>query len=182
MTRDWQRWLRHAFWARGKLARAFPAEALKAIEDAIARSELTHSGEIRFAIEGALEPHEVWAGKTPRARAVEVFARLGVWDTEANNGVLIYLLLADRDVEIVADRGLNGRVSEAEWSAVCATMEDHLRSGHYERGAVGGGAGRGRTARAASSAVAGRSRRIAEPSCRALTSRGAGLAAAGVEK
>lgn len=136
MNRDWRRWLRHAFWARGKLERAFPAQALKAIEVAIGLSESTHSGEIRFAIEGALEPRDVWAGKTPRARALEVFARLGVWDTEANNGVLIYLLLADRDVEIVADRGLNGRASTHEWSAVCATMEESLRSGHHERGAV----------------------------------------------
>lgn len=136
MNRDWRRWLRHAFWSRGRLGRAFPVEALKAIEDAIGRSEATHSGEIRFAIEGAIEPQDAWKGKTPRARALEVFARLGVWDTEANNGVLIYLLLADRDVEIVADRGLNGRVSAAEWSAVCATMEVSLRDGHYERGAV----------------------------------------------
>jgi len=136
MRRDWQRWLRHAFWARGKLERAFPVQSLKAIEDAIDLSESTHSGEIRFAVEGALEPQEAWAGKTPRERALEVFARLGVWDTEINNGVLVYLLLADRDVEIVADRGLNGRVSAEEWSAVCATMEEHLRSGHYERGAV----------------------------------------------
>ena len=125
------------FLGRGKLDRAFPVPALKAIEEAIGLSELSHGGEIRFAIEGALEPQDVWAGKTPRGRALEVFARLGVWDTEANNGVLIYLLLADRDVEIVADRGLNGRVSEEEWSAVCATMEDRLRSGHYELGAVG---------------------------------------------
>jgi uncharacterized membrane protein len=136
MNRDWRRWLRHAFWARSTLARAFPAATLQAIEAAIGVSESAHSGEIRFAIEGSLEPHEVWAGKTPRARALEVFARLGVWDTEANNGVLIYLLLADRDVEIVADRGLNGRVGVDEWSAVCATMEEHLRGGQYELGAV----------------------------------------------
>jgi uncharacterized membrane protein len=136
MSRNWRRWLRHAFWARGKLERAFPVQTLKAIEDAIGVSESSHSGEIRFAVEGALEPQDAWAGKTPRARAIEVFANLGVWDTEANNGVLIYLLLADRDVEIVADRGLNGRVGAEEWSEVCARMEEHLRSGHYERGSV----------------------------------------------
>ena len=136
MNRNWRRWLRHAFWARGRLERAFPVAALEAIEAAIGLSESTHGGEIRFAIEGALEPQDAWAGKTPRARALEVFARLGVWDTEANNGVLIYLLLADRDVEIVADRGLNGRVGADAWSAVCATMEVSLRDGHYERGAV----------------------------------------------
>ncbi|HEX9207224.1 MAG TPA: TPM domain-containing protein [Steroidobacteraceae bacterium] len=136
MDRDWQRWWRHAFWTRGKLRRAFPVQVLDAIEKAIGIAETTHSGEIRFAVEGALEPADVWLGKTPRARALEVFASLGVWDTEANNGVLIYLLLADRDVEIVADRGLNGRVAADEWTAVCATMEESLRSGHYERGAV----------------------------------------------
>ena len=76
--------------------------------------------------------------RTPRARALQVFAALGVWDTEANNGILIYVLLADRDVEIVADRGFNGRVSPAEWAAVCNTMEEKFRSGQYERGAVEG--------------------------------------------
>jgi uncharacterized membrane protein len=136
MSRDWQRWLRHAFWTRGKLRRAFPVQVLDAIEQAIGIAESTHNGEIRFAVEGSLEPVDVWQGKTPRGRALEVFASLGVWDTEANNGVLIYLLLADRDVEIVADRGLNGRVTADEWTAVCAAMEESLRSGHYERGAV----------------------------------------------
>jgi len=80
----------------------FPGQALEAIERAVTESELAHSGEIRVAIEAALEPQEIWAGKTPRERALQVFAALGVWDTEANNGILIYVQLADRDVEIVA--------------------------------------------------------------------------------
>jgi uncharacterized membrane protein len=126
---DWKRLFRHAFARRGQLRDAFPAATLEAIERAIAESETTHGAEIRFAIEAALEPGEVWAGKTPRQRALEVFSSLGVWDTEANNGVLIYLLLADRDVEIVADRGYNGKVSAAEWSTVCETMERDLRAG-----------------------------------------------------
>jgi uncharacterized membrane protein len=138
MTMDWARLFRHLFSTRGKLARAFPVEALEAIERAVTESELLHSGEIRFAIEAALEPSEIWGGRTPRARALRVFAALGVWDTEANNGILIYVLLADRDVEIVADRGFNGRVSPAEWAAVCNTMEEKFRSGQYERGAVEG--------------------------------------------
>ena len=138
MAMDWTRLFRHLSATRGKLARAFPVEALEAIERAVTASELLHSGEIRFAIEASLEPGDIWAARTPRARALQVFAALGVWDTEANNGILIYVLLADRDVEIVADRGFNGRVSAAEWAAVCSTMEEKFRAGQYERGAVDG--------------------------------------------
>jgi uncharacterized membrane protein len=135
---DWKRWLRHVVFPGRQLAQAFPSSALDAIERAVDASELEHSGEIRFAIEGALEPGEVWDGKTPRARALEVFAALGVWDTEANNGVLIYVLLADRDVEIVADRGFNGKVGAPEWNAVCSAMEADFRAGRFESGAVEG--------------------------------------------
>ncbi|HET7203722.1 MAG TPA: TPM domain-containing protein [Steroidobacteraceae bacterium] len=135
---DWKRLLRHLVATRRKLERAFPVQALEAIGHAIAESEREHSGEIRFAIEAALEPAEIWAGKPPRQRALEVFSALGVWDTEANNGILIYLLLADRDVEIVADRGFNGKVSAAEWSAVCVAMEGSLRAGRYEDAAIDG--------------------------------------------
>jgi uncharacterized membrane protein len=138
MALDWSRWFRHAFATRRRLDRTLPGATLQAIERAIADSERKHSGEICFAIEAALEPGEVYGGKTPRARALEVFAALGVWDTAANNGVLIYVLLADRDVEIVADRGLNGLVSASEWSSVCETMESAFRAGHYERGALEG--------------------------------------------
>jgi uncharacterized membrane protein len=135
---NWNRFFTHLFTTRSKLARLFPVEALTAIENAVAQSELTHSGEIRVAIEAGLEPSEVLAGKTPRQRALEAFAALGVWDTDANNGILIYILLADRDVEIVADRGFNGFVSAEEWAAVCHTMEEKFRAGQYERGAVEG--------------------------------------------
>ena len=135
---DWKRLTRHLFATRGRLERAFPVATLQAIERAIEESERTHSGEVRFAIEAALEPGEVWAGRTPRQRALEVFSALGVWDTEANNGILIYLLLADRDVEIVADRGFNGKVSTAEWAAACGAMERHLQAGRYEAAAVEG--------------------------------------------
>jgi hypothetical protein len=138
MAMDWKRWFRHAFATRAKLARAFPVQSLEAIERAITASELTHSGEIRFAIEGSLEPGEVLAGKSPRQRALEVFAGLGVWDTESNNGILIYVQLADRDVEIVADRGFNGRVDASEWTAVCSAMEEAFRAGQFEAGAVAG--------------------------------------------
>jgi uncharacterized membrane protein len=135
---DWGRWFRHLFATRGALNRAFPPASLDRIERAIEESEAHHSGEIRFAIEGALEPGEVWRGKVPRARALEVFAALGVWDTEANNGVLIYVLLADQDVEIVADRAYNGRVSAAEWAAVCEDIQREFRVGRFGDGAVVG--------------------------------------------
>jgi uncharacterized membrane protein len=135
---DWKRLFRHLFATRAELARLLPVEALQSIERAVSESELTHSGEIRFAIEVALDPAEIAAGKTPRQRALEVFAALGVWDTEANNGVLIFVLYADHDVEIVADRGYNGRVTTDEWAAVCDAMEVRFRAGQYEQGAVEG--------------------------------------------
>ncbi len=133
---DWSRGFRHLVATRRGLHRAFPPSALAAIEAAITASERLHSGEIRFAIEGALEPSEAWSGRKPRERAMEVFAALGVWDTDANNGVLIYVLLADRDVEIVADRGFNGRVAAGEWSAICQAMNARFGAGDFEAGAV----------------------------------------------
>jgi uncharacterized membrane protein len=135
---DWARAIRHAFATQGTLRRAFPPAVLGQIEVAVDASERQHGGEIRVAVESALEPGEAWRGKTPRARALEVFAALGVWDTEANNGVLIYVLLADQDVEIVADRGFNGRVTAAQWTAVCEDMQREFRAGHYARGIVAG--------------------------------------------
>jgi uncharacterized membrane protein len=103
--------------------RAFTPQVLKQIETEIAVSEAQHGGEIRFAVEGNLSGADLLNGISPRARALQVFAQLGVWDTEQNNGVLIYVLWADRDVEIVADRGFNGRVSAEQWSRVCQQME-----------------------------------------------------------
>lgn len=135
---DWSRWFRHTFATRSAVHRAFPPEALGRIEAAVDASEQLHSGEIRVAVEAGLEPGEIARGKSPRQRALEVFAALGVWDTEANNGVLIYVLLADRDVEVVADRGFNGRVTAAEWAAVCEDMQRDFRAGRYAEGVIAG--------------------------------------------
>jgi uncharacterized membrane protein len=132
------RLLRHLLALPGAVARAFPADALAGIEQAIRESEKRHDGEIRFAVEAALDPAELWRGVTARSRAIAVFSELGVWDTERNNGVLIYLLLADRDVEIVADRGFNGKVSAAEWEGVCLRMESALRAGRHAEAVVAG--------------------------------------------
>ncbi len=135
---DWGRWFRHAFAGRKTLERAFPREALDAIERAVDESERLHTGEIRFAIEASLEPGQAWAGRTPRDRALEVFATLGVWDTDANNGVLVYVLLADHVVEIVADRGFNRLVAAGQWLAVCEDMERNFRNGNFREGALVG--------------------------------------------
>src|SRR5271170_6366906 len=104
------RMLRHATATHWRTRMLFPKTSLDAIEQAITRAESTHGGEIRFAVETALTPAHIWHDVGPRAHALEVFARLRVWDTERNNGVLIYVQVADRDVEIVADRGLQGLV------------------------------------------------------------------------
>jgi uncharacterized membrane protein len=119
--------------------RCFPQPTLEAIAAAVHECESRHAGEIRFAVEGALHLSAVLHGLTPRQRALELFASLGVWDTEHNNGVLIYVLLADRAVEIVADRGVaGGRVPQSEWEAVCRLMQEHFRAGRFDQGAIGG--------------------------------------------
>lgn len=110
------------------ISRAFPQASLGKIEQAIGETERMHGGEIRVAIEGNLSARELWRGESARERALEVFAQLGVWDTEANNGVLIYVLWADHDVEIVADRGFNGKVTAEEWTAVCTDMEQRFKA------------------------------------------------------
>jgi len=116
--------------------RSFQPQVLSAIEAAIRASERRHLGEIRFVVEGALGTGALWRGQTARARAIELFSLLRVWATEYNNGVLIYLLLADRDMEIVADRGIHRRVDPTEWERVCRLMETHFRNGEFERGVL----------------------------------------------
>jgi uncharacterized membrane protein len=111
---------------------------MAAIEAAIKRSETMHMGELRFAVEAGLDIHELWHGITPRQRAIEVFSQLRIWDTEHNSGVLIYLLLADRRVEIVADRGIHAKVGEAQWQVICREMENHFRTGGFEQGVLEG--------------------------------------------
>jgi len=134
---DLARIARHLIAMPGAVRRAFPPAAMAAIEQAVARSETQHRGEVRFAVEAALDVSVLIAGQSARARAIEVFSQLGVWDTEDNNGVLIYLLLADRDVEIVADRGINAVVGAQEWEAICRAMEAALRRREFEPAVLG---------------------------------------------
>jgi uncharacterized membrane protein len=132
------RTLRHLLALPGTVARAFPGNAFSRIEQAIREGEKRHGGEIRFAVEAALDPAQIWRGVTARERSIAVFSELGVWDTERNNGVLLYLLLAERDVEIVADRGFNGKVSAEEWESVCRRMEGMLRDGRAADAVIAG--------------------------------------------
>ncbi|MGH8461078.1 MAG: TPM domain-containing protein [Stenotrophobium sp.] len=133
------RLLRHAFTGHLAVRRAYPEAKLRAITDAVRECESRHSGEIRFAVEGSLHLAAVLRGVSPRERAIQVFSDLRVWNTENNDGVLIYVLLADRAVEIVADRGVaRGRVPQSEWDAVCHEMERHFGAGLYETASVAG--------------------------------------------
>src|SRR5688572_33091894 len=116
--------------------RAFPQRAVERIEAAIGACEKNHRGEIRFAVEGALEFLAVARGLSPRERALEVFSLLRVWDTEENSGVLLYVQLVDRDIEIVADRGIARHIRESEWEAICRRMEEAFRAARYEDGAL----------------------------------------------
>jgi len=111
---------------------------MKAIEAAVAKCEHAHSGQICVAIEAALPTDVLLRGLSARDRAIEVFSTLRVWDTEHNNGVLLYLLIADRDVEIVADRGIAQRVQQSEWEAICRQMESAFSAGHFEDGIIAG--------------------------------------------
>ena len=111
---------------------------MRAIEEAIRASEATHHGQIRFAVEAALDVLPLLRNQSARGRAIDVFSLLRVWDTEHNNGVLIYLLLADRDVEIVADRGISSRVGQDEWERICREMEHAFREGRFEEGVLEG--------------------------------------------
>lgn len=130
--------LTHLFATEAGTRRRFPPAALAAVEQAVMAAERRTSGEIRFAIETALDLPHLWSGQSPRQRALDIFGELRVWDTELANGVLIYVLMADRDVEIVADRGAAARIPYADWEAVCRLMEEHFRAGRFEQGAVAG--------------------------------------------
>jgi len=105
---------------------------------AVKQSERQHRGELRFAVENALAPNWVWRGMSARQRATDLFSNLRVWDTEENSGVLIYLLLADREVHIVADRGIARRVPQAEWDAVAQAMQKAFRQGDFRCGSLEG--------------------------------------------
>ena len=133
-----KRIVKHLLVTRGQVKRAFPPSALKIIEEVIKASEAEHTGEIRFVVEGGLDGMPLFKGQSARERAIDLFSQLRVWDTQHNSGLLIYLLLADRAVEIVADRGISAKVKPDEWGRICREMEICFRKSSFATGVVGG--------------------------------------------
>jgi uncharacterized membrane protein len=135
---------RHLFATRLATRRCFTPQVCDAIEATIREVESRHAGEIRFVIETSLELPDAWHDLPSRHRAAQLFGQLGVWDTAHNNGVLIYVLMADRAVEIVADRGISAAVEQSEWDEVCQQMELYYRERRYCEGSIAGIQGVGR--------------------------------------
>lgn len=135
---DAGRILKHLFTPDWAAFRAFPRAALRRIETAIGESERSHVGELRFAVEAGLDLLPLLRGASPRRRALDSFSQLRVWDTEHNSGVLIYVQLVDHRIEIVADRGINARVKQQEWDAICRRMETAFRAQQFEAGVLQG--------------------------------------------
>lgn len=133
-----RRVLRHWFTPPGAVRRAFPETALHRIRDAVAATETQHSGEIRFAVEAALPWSYLWRDASARERALSMFGKLRVWDTAHNNGVLIYVDIADHRVEIIADRGIAQHVAAEHWKEIARRMREHFRAGAFEQGALEG--------------------------------------------
>jgi uncharacterized membrane protein len=129
---------RHLLEHRWRLRRIFPPASLARIEQAIRAGEATHSGQVRFVVEGALDGAPLFRNQPARERALDIFSQLRVWDTAHNNGVLIYLLLADHDFEIVADRGIDASVGRGGWEKICQEMESDFRAGDFEGGVIKG--------------------------------------------
>jgi len=136
VPRGLARWVRHFRIGSLQVRRAFPAEAIGRIERAIADGERRHRAELRFAIESSLDAARLWRGITAKQRAVEVFAEFRIWDTEEDNGVLIYVLWADRAVEIVADRGACRRIDAAVWTDACNRLAGACRDARQLEGAL----------------------------------------------
>ena len=133
-----KRLFNHLFTPDWVARRAFPRATLDRIGLAIKESEKSHDGELRFAVEAGLDFLALLNGIAPRQRAVEVFSKLRVWDTERNSGVLIYVQLVDRRIEILADRGISEKVGQDTWDGVCRRMEQAFREGRFEAGALKG--------------------------------------------
>ena len=129
---------RHLVEHRWRARRTFPPQVLASIEQAIRDGEATHSGQVRFVVEGALDGRPLFRDQPARERAIDIFSQLRIWDTAHNNGVLIYLLLADRDVEIIADRGIDAKVGAAGWEKICRSMEADFKAGNFAGGVIKG--------------------------------------------
>jgi uncharacterized membrane protein len=131
-----KRFFRHVWMSPIKVRSCFPQATLHAVEQAVATGEKSHRGQVRFVVEAELTSGQLWAGISSRQRAIDVFSMLRVWDTEENNGVLVYVLLADHKVEIVADRGVHRHVGDERWRAICKEIEMRYRRGEFREGSV----------------------------------------------
>jgi uncharacterized membrane protein len=131
-----RRAIRHWRSNMGDAGRAFPPATLAAITQAIQLGEQTHRGEVRLIVEKAMPSDAIWDGITNRQRALALFADHGVWDTEENCGVLIYVNLAEHKVDIVADRGIARKIDEATWQAICRTMTENFAQGRFHDGSL----------------------------------------------
>jgi len=134
MGNRWSRLLKHRLLDDGDARRMLGDAALERLRARVAASERHHSGEIRICVEAGLPFSYIRRDASARERAVAMFGKLRVWDTEHNNGVLIYLLLAEHAIEIVADRGLNRVVAADEWAEIAASMQNAFKSGEFEAG------------------------------------------------
>jgi len=131
-----KRFFRHVWMSPLIARRAFPRAVLDAVEAAVAAGERTHRGQLRFVVEAELTTPQLWAGLSSRQRALEVFSGMRVWDTGENNGVLVYVQLADHKVEIIADRGIQRHVGDERWRAICREMEHHFKRDDFQQGSV----------------------------------------------
>ncbi|UDF36756.1 UNVERIFIED_ORG: TPM domain-containing protein [Shinella sp. XGS7] len=130
----WRRFIAHRLWDETDARRVLPAAALERLRQRVVASEAAHSGEIRLCVEASLPLSYLWRRAPARERAIALFGKLRVWDTEHNNGVLIYLLLAEQRIEIVADRGLTRRVEPGSWEQMLDQMRAAFRRGEFEAG------------------------------------------------
>ena len=133
-----KRFFRHIWMSPIIRNRQFSSKTLGAIEAAVAKGEKRHRGQVRLVVEAELTIPQLWHGLSARQRAIDVYSLLRVWDTEENNGVLIYVLLADRKVEIVADRGIHQHAGDQRWQAICREIEHHYRKADFLAGSIGG--------------------------------------------
>src|SRR5690242_18954595 len=129
---------RHLLEHHWRAKQVFPPKVLDRIERAIKQNETAHSGQIRFVVEGALDGRPLFRHQPARERALDIFSHLWIWDTEHNNGVLIYLLLDDRVVEIVADRGIDAKVGDANWQKIYRSLETEFRTAYFQAGVIKG--------------------------------------------
>ena len=130
------RLIRHLITFPWRVRRIFPEATRQDIAAAVVASERLHRGELRFAVEGSLPLRALLHDLPPRARAIELFSRLRVWDTAENSGILIYLQLVDHHVEILADRGIAAKVPQAAWDALCSDLEAAMRAGRCREGVL----------------------------------------------